>query len=332
MSTVDALNASLEAVTRRIFPGAQGVAGLRRLTGGASQETWAFEAITADGALPLILRRAPGGDRQHETAIGLEAEAELIRLAGAAGVPEPEVRYVLTPADGIGRGFIVDFISGETIGRKIVREAALAEARKTLAWRCGQVMATIHAIPLDRLPPLRRTTAAGRVEEIYARYKAGGRPRPVFSMALEWLRANLPPQPAKPVLVHGDLRNGNIIVGPDGLRAVLDWEIAHIGDPIEDLGWICVGPWRFGAIDEPVGGFGSREELMAGYAAGGGGAVDAEHIKFWEVLGSTWWGVACAAMTQSFRDGSDPTADRAMIGRRASESEIDLMNLLAARR
>ena len=333
MSSVEELNGPLAVVTRRAIAGATGITGLRRLSGGASQETWAFEAVTPAGSLPLILRRAPGGDRQHESAVGLEGEAELIRLAGEAGVPEPPVHYVLRPEDGFGRGFILGFVEGETLGRKIVRDETFAEARKTLAFRCGEVMAMIHALPIERLPKqLRVATASGRIEEIYARYKADGRPRPVISLAFEWLRANLPPEPEKPLLVHGDFRNGNLIIGPEGLRAVLDWEIAHIGDPIEDLGWICVGPWRFGGIDKPVGGFGAREEMIAGYAAGGGGEVVLEHIKFWEVLGSTSWGVSCSAMTHSFRDGIDQTADRAMIARRSSENEIDLMNLMAPRR
>ncbi len=331
MSCDEDISTRLDVVVRRAFDGAR-LAGLRRLSGGASQETWAFEVVGPSGATPLILRRAPGGERVHDSAVGLEGEAELMRLARAAGVPEPEVHYVLKPEDGVGRGFIVGFVEGETLGRKIVRDEKFAEARKTLAWRCGQVMAMIHALPTDRLPPLRTASAATRVEEIYARYKADGRPRPVIALAFEWLRAHLPPEPERPILVHGDFRNGNLIIGPDGLRAVLDWEIAHLGDPIEDLGWICVGPWRFGGIDKPVGGFGSREEMIAGYQAGGGGPVDLAHIKFWEVLGSTSWGVSCSAMTHTFRDGIDRTSDRAMIARRASENEIDLLNLLIPRR
>jgi hypothetical protein len=118
-------------------------------------------------------------------------------------------------------------------------------------------------------------------------------------------------------------------IGPDGLRAVLDWEVAYLGDPIKDLGWICVGPWRFGGIDKPVGDFCTYEELVAGYEAGGGGKESLEHIRFWEALGSTSWCIACSAMTHIFRDSADPTADRAMIARRTSENEIDLMNLLA---
>jgi aminoglycoside phosphotransferase (APT) family kinase protein len=331
LSSVDELNAGLNKAAARIYPGATGIAGLQRLSGGASQETWSFDAVTPAGNIRLILRRAPGGDRVHDSAVGLEGEAALIKLAREAGVPEPEIHYVLDPADGMGRGFVCGFIEGETLGRKIVRDERFAEARRTLAFECGRTMARIHQLPVEMLPKMRVATAAGRVEEIYARYKADGRPRPVISLAFEWLRAHLPPEPEHPKLVHGDFRNGNLIIGPDGLRAVLDWEIAHLGDPIEDLGWVCVGPWVFGGIDKPVGGFGTIEEMVAGYKAGGGDDVDPIHIKWWTVLGSTSWGVSCSAMTHTFRDGIEKTADRAMIARRSSENEIDLMHLLAPR-
>jgi len=130
--------------------------------------------------------------------------------------------------------------------------------------------------------------------------------------------------------VHGDFRNGNLIIGQDGVRAVLDWELAHFGDPMEDLGWICVNSWRFGEIDKPVGGFGSREELFAGYEAAGG-KIDAASVTFWEVMGTLRWGVMCCGMMQGFRRSPDHSMERAMIGRRASETEIDLLRLLAPR-
>jgi aminoglycoside phosphotransferase (APT) family kinase protein len=111
---------------------------------------------------------------------------------------------------------------------------------------------------------------------------------------------------------------------------VLDWELAHTGDPMEDLGWICVNSWRFGEIDKPVGGFGTREELFAGYEAAGRG-VDPGRVRFWEVMGTLRWGVMCCGMMQRFRIGPEHSIERAMIGRRASETEIDLLRLLASR-
>jgi aminoglycoside phosphotransferase (APT) family kinase protein len=129
--------------------------------------------------------------------------------------------------------------------------------------------------------------------------------------------------------VHGDFRNGNLIFDQTGVAAVLDWELAHVGDPMEDLGWICVNSWRFGFIDKPVGGFGSFEDLAAGYEAGGGAPVDRGAARWWEVFGTIRWGAMCAAMTASFR-GADPSVERAMIARRTSETEIDLLRLLKA--
>jgi aminoglycoside phosphotransferase (APT) family kinase protein len=155
-------------------------------------------------------------------------------------------------------------------------------------------------------------------------------PRPVFELALRWLSRNDPGPAQEVTLVHGDFRHGNLIIGPDGVRAVLDWELAHLGDPMEDLGWICVNSWRFGEIDKPVGGFGTREELFAGYEDGGR-RVDATRVKFWEVMGTLRWGVMCCGMMRRFRIGPDHSMERAMIGRRASETEIDLLRLLAPR-
>ena len=128
--------------------------------------------------------------------------------------------------------------------------------------------------------------------------------------------------------LHGDFRHGNLLIGPDRVRGVLDWEISHLGDPMEDLGWICVNSWRFGEIDKPVGGFGSREELFEGYEAAGGDPVDPQRVRTWEVLGTLKWGIMCMTMYQIFASGGDPSVERAAIGRRSSETEIDLLALL----
>jgi aminoglycoside phosphotransferase (APT) family kinase protein len=221
------------------------------------------------------------------------------------------------------------FVEGETLGGRIARGEALAAARPHLARQCGEILARIHTLDPDAFPELRRWTTPDLLDQWEASYRASAWPRPVFELALRWLREHCPPPPRRPRLVHGDFRNGNLMIGPEGVRAVLDWEIAHVADPMEDLGWICVNSWRFGVADKPVGGFGQREELWAGYEAAGGAPVDRDHALFWEVFGSLRWGVMCAGMTAAFRD-ADPSVERAVIARRTSETEVDLLRLLAA--
>ncbi|CCD97670.1 conserved hypothetical protein [Bradyrhizobium sp. STM 3809] len=313
------------------MPGATGVRDAAKLSGGASQETWRFDIVHPAGDVGAILRRSPKGyGAAPGRAAGLDNEAALMRLASAAGVPSPEVLHVLRPEDDLGTGFIMRRVEGETIARKILRDAEFAAARPRLARQLGGIAAGIHGIARAALPALREMNATKEIAELRREYQSFDWPRPVFDLALRWLEQNDPGPSTEITLVHGDFRNGNLIIGPDGVRAVLDWELAHLGDPMEDLGWICVNSWRFGEIDKPVGGFGPREELFAGYEAAGR-KVDASRVKFWEVMGTLRWGVMCCGMMQRFRIGPDHSMERAMIGRRASETEIDLLRLLAPR-
>ncbi len=311
--------------------GATGIVGAVRLSGGASQETWSFDIVHPDGNIGAILRRAPQGyGAAPARAAGLNAEAVLMRLAHSAGVPSPRVLHVLQPQDDLGTGFIMERVEGETIPRKILRDDQFAQARPKLARQLGKVLATIHGLSLQLLPELRRMTAAKEIAELERDYRSFEWPRPVFELALRWLRERDPGPSEEVTLVHGDFRHGNLIIGPDGVRAVLDWELAHTGDPMEDLGWICVNSWRFGEIDKPVGGFGAREELFAGYESAGR-RVDPDRVMFWEVMGTLRWGVMCCGMMQRFRLGPEHSVERAMIGRRSSETEIDLLRLLVPR-
>jgi aminoglycoside phosphotransferase (APT) family kinase protein len=313
-------------------PGATGVVGVARLSGGASQETWSFDIVHPNGNIGAILRRAPPGyGASPGRAAGLDAEARLMQLAHDAGLPSPRVMHLLAPQDELGAGFIMARVEGETIARKILRDAQFAKARPILARQLGKVIAGIHGLPASKLPKLRQMTSTKEIADLDREYRSFGWPRPVFELALRWLRDRDPGPPREVTLVHGDFRHGNLIIGPDGVRAVLDWELAHTGDPMEDLGWICVNSWRFGEIDRPVGGFGSREELFAGYEAAGH-SVDPARVMFWEVMGTLRWGVMCCGMMQRFRLGPDHSMERAMIGRRSSETEIDLLRLLAPRR
>jgi len=313
------------------YPGATGVAGAAKLSGGASQETWSFDIVHPQGSVGAILRRSPKGyGAAPSRAAGLDAEAKLMQLAHDAGLPSPQVLHVLEEKDELGTGFIMRRIEGETIPRKILRDGQFADARPRLAHQLGRIAAGIHGLARAQLPKLREMTASKEIAEIGREYRSFNWPRPVFELALRWLSRNDPGPPEEMTLVHGDFRHGNLIIGPDGVRAVLDWELAHVGDPMEDLGWICVNSWRFGEIDKPVGGFGSREELFAGYEEAGR-KVDPGRVTFWEVMGTLRWGVMCCGMMQRFRSSPDHSMERAMIGRRASETEIDLLRLLAPR-
>ena len=326
-SPTEALAETLADLARRAL-GAEGIEGLTRLSGGATQELWAFDT-TGPAPEQLILRRNPGWQLGSGATIGLTKEGEVVRLVHAAGVAVPEVRHVLAEADGLGQGYIMRRIAGETLGRKIARDPAYAEARKTLAFECGKAMAQTHAVDRAALPELPVKPPAGMLAELEAGYRATTTPRPVMELAMRFLKERLPTEPQL-TLVHGDFRNGNIIVGEEGLRAVLDWELAYLGDPMADLGWICVNSWRFGELENPVGGFGRREDLFAGYEAGGGGKVDPERVRFWEVLGVMRWGLMCAGMVNAFRSGASVSVERPMIARRASETELDLIDLLGA--
>jgi aminoglycoside phosphotransferase (APT) family kinase protein len=298
------------------------VAQVRRLSGGASKETWAFTV----GGRPLILRRSPGG-QAITTAASLAAEAALIQAAGAVGVTAPKVVRVCPDSDGLGEAFIMESVAGETLGRRIVQGEAFAAIRPDLARRCGAEMARIHAVPLPGLPTLETTDAAAVIARYEDAYREMGARRPVLEAAFVWL-SKLAPPPADPVLVHGDFRNGNLIVDQDkGLAAVLDWELAHLGDPAEDLGWICVNSWRFGGA-APVGGFGAYEDLLAGYTEAGGAPVSLARLRYWQAVGSLKWAVMCLMMYASYASGRDPSVERAMIGRRTSEAEIDLVVLM----
>jgi hypothetical protein len=158
-------------------------------------------------------------------------------------------------------------------------------------------------------------------------YDGLDRPHPVFEMALRWLEANRP-QAERTTVVHGDFRNGNFIMGSDGLRAVIDWELAHIGDPVEDIGWLCVKSWRFGR-PAPVGGFGSYDELFAAYERESKTAVDRESARWWEMFGTFKWGVICILQTHKHLSGAERSVELAAIGRRVCEVEHDLLLLLA---
>ncbi len=323
-------NAQLGQFIGRIFPGAQ-VIDVQQLTAGASQQTFRVSVRNREGhETNYALRRAqPGLERSTYGQVTPRVEAELLELASSAHVPVPKVIESLRSTDGLGDGYLMEWLQGETMGQRIVKSPELQIARENLAFECGQALARIHAIEApDRLREvLHLVSPEDLVRETWQAYIALETPQPMIDFTAQWLLSNLPSQ-SDIALVHGDFRNGNLMVSEQGIKAVLDWELCHLGDPMRDLGWLCVNSWRFGRRDLPVGGFGTVAELVAGYEAEGGNCVDRDALHFWEVFGSFWWSVTTLGMAKTWRTGETPSVERPVIGRRSSEAQMDCVHLL----
>ena len=326
----DDLRKALIELLSTIYEGEIQLVGLSRLSGGANMETWAMDAVLENSSHPLILRRMPGekNDLNEVGNIDLATEAELITIVADHGVAVPQIVHVLCPSDGLGIGFLMSREPGLALPKRILKDPDLKKAREVLAFECGKVLAKIHRIPLEKIP-----TSLEHVDEIdinktmQVKLDNYANSSPVHQLALNWLRDNLP-VPREKTLVHGDFRNGNILVDANGITAILDWELAHIGNPVEDLGYLCGNVWRFGNHDQPVGGFGQYDDLLDGYRAVAGWAPEVEEVRHWEIYCAMNWAMACLTMLDLYRSRADASIERAAVGRRLSESEIDLLLLL----
>jgi aminoglycoside phosphotransferase (APT) family kinase protein len=316
------------ALARTLGPGLR-VEELRRVSGGASRETWLFDAHGAGGVRhELVLRRDPGA---QAGATDRATEYALLAVTSAAGVAVPRPLVLLEAADGLGNGFVMERIEGETIARRILRDAEYAAARPLLAAQCGTIAAAIHATDTSSLPPLPILDAPAQLLQYRSLLDALGEPHPALELGLRCLEERLPPPTPTPRLVHGDFRNGNLVVGADGVRAVLDWELAHLGDPAEDLGWLCVRSWRFGVDNMVVGGFGCLDTLLDAYHAAGGDTPTPEVVHFWMTLGTLKWGAMTVLQAFAHLQGAVRSVELATLGRRVVEMEWDLLDALAGR-
>ncbi|MDL5158887.1 phosphotransferase family protein [Actinomycetospora termitidis] len=294
------------------------VTDLRRVSAGASRETWTFEA---DGRA-LVLRRDPP---EVPRPVEMRREAECFRACAAAGVPIPTLVAVGDGSDAVGSPYLImERLDGETLPGRLLRDERWADVRARLPRQFGRVLARIHALDPADVPSLERIDDP--VDSLRAQHDAFDEPRPALEAAFRWLSAH-PPSGTGSAVVHGDFRNGNLLIDDDGLAAVLDWELAHLGDPREDLGWLCARAWRFGAVEE-VGGFGPREELFAGYAEVAGARPDADDVRWWEVYACVHWAVICRIQAERHLGGSERSMEMAVLGRRAVEAEYDALLVL----
>jgi aminoglycoside phosphotransferase (APT) family kinase protein len=298
---------------------------LTSIPGGASRETWMVESDLGR----WVLRRDPKGS---VSLVPMAEEFALIKSASEAGAPVPEP--LAFEADG-GRfgspGLLMAHVDGTSVAPRILRKPEFESARAALTSQLGDALARIHAIDpggLDGvLPSAAGDPALDQISEWERQLDEIGEPLPAVELGLRWLRANAP-EPAEARLVHGDFRLGNFIVDRDGLAAVIDWELAHLGDPAEDIGWLCIRSWRFGNDELPVAGVGRLEDFLAAYEAAGGDPVDQERIRYWEAFGNVKWAVICARQANDHLTGVRRSHELASLGRRVCEPEWDLLQLV----
>jgi len=305
------------------------VEGLAQLSGGASAETWRFDLQCGDETLPCILRRSATEDRNRfATSISKATEAELQRLARREGVPAPTILFELAPEQGMGEGYVMLRVDGETLAPRILKAPELEQARTLLTGQCGRILADLHRVNINGLKDtLEDQSALPQLDQLETLYRSFEQPQPVFEYGLRWLRENAP-KSTDLALVHGDFRNGNFVVDASGMAAVLDWELSHLGDPAEDLGWLCVRSWRFSHPENPVGGFGQIDELLTAYQQAGGKPIDSQRLRYWQAFGTLRWGVICLFQVFSHLRGEQTSVELAAIGRRVSETESDLLELI----
>ena len=309
---------ALQAVLEPVLGAPVAIADLHRLSGGASRETWAF---TANGR-PLILRRDPPGRPGFAGSMRLEADS--MRACAAHGLRVPEV-ILDDDGDALGTaGLVMARVPGETLARKILRDDEYAAAREVLVAQLGEFLAGLHAIDPAEVPLAKEYDS---VAEYWSAYEHVADSSATFEKAYAWLLDNKPERTAT-TIVHGDLRLGNVIVDDAGLAAAIDWELVHLGDPLEDLGWLCVKAWRFGEPLE-VAGLGPIDQLVDAYESAGGRPVDRGALHWWLVQKTLQWGIGCMGQANADLSGAVRSHELAAVGRRVAEQEWDLVELLA---
>jgi len=318
------------------------VTGLRQLAGGASCRVYSFDLAGCGESRTLVLRLdAVGGTAGNAAGTLRQEEYELLAAAARAGVTVPAVHWYGAEGEGLGGAFFVmDLVAGEAIARHLLRDERYRRTRSALPRDLARELARIHAVDIEdpRLGFLTARVAAGADPRRFALDEVGKyrqlleafsnqQPYPLLTLVARWLAQHAPVL-ARPALVHGDFRVGNVMFDEERLTAVLDWELCHVGDPVEDLGWLCVRTWRFGSDDKAAGGLCSREELCRHYADRGGRAVEPEALRYWELFGNWKWAIICRVQAARAKAGRHPDVELATIGRRVAETEWEILDLL----
>ena len=315
------------------------VSDLYRIPGGASRETWSVDARWLDNGREVsrgfIFRRDPDASL---LVTERDVEFRVMQAVAAHGVPVPRMHWLETESAWLDRPFFVmERIDGcETSPTKVLMDPRFFPARDRLAGEFVDILARIHALDwraagLEFLGSLVSETDCAKTE--IEKWEAvvdrdALEPQPVLHAAFRWLRRS-PPSPARRiVLVHADYRTGNFLCTPEGeIKGVLDWEMTHLGDPMEDVAWACIRPWRW-LGDEKIGGLMERADFYRRYEEASSIVVNEYAVRFWEVLGNVKLAAIFITGARSYCDGRTRSPMMAFLGRNIARLELEIMDLM----
>jgi aminoglycoside phosphotransferase (APT) family kinase protein len=309
---------------------------LELLPGGAVQESWRLDAWLDRGELAGTQRLVLRTDAATALGIGLDraGEFQVLRAVHAAGIAAPQPLLLCQDRSVIGAPFfLMRALPGAATPAAIVA-GALGGDRAALGAALARALAAIHRIRPPRadlvcLGAAPADAAAAGIAACERLLAQDGAPHPVAEWGVRWLLRYAPP-PAPSVLCHGDFRTGNFLADATGLTGILDWEFARWGDGDADLGWFCLGSWRFGAYEREAGGIVGREDFLAAYEAASGRTVERERLRWWEVMAALRWLVIALRQRDRWRIGGEPSLDLALTGRRPAECELEILKLTEA--
>ncbi len=266
------------------------IEGLKRFHGGSSRETFRFTAHDGRGRVRgLVLRRDPSA-----SLIDTERTLEFRAYQSFHGtlVPVPEPVALETDDRWLGRPFfLMEEIEGGTAASPFA-EGVYAGMEDRLGHAVWTILGTIAGADALRLP-LAGCVDRPDLDGCWRReldYWEGVidtdelEPQPIVRAAIRFLRRNPPPPAPKLSVVHGDFRSGNFLYGEDGtVRAVLDWEMAHLGDPHEDLAWAMDPLWSHNTPDRPAGLL-PRGQALRLWQQASGLLVNEASLRWWSVF------------------------------------------------
>jgi aminoglycoside phosphotransferase (APT) family kinase protein len=297
------------------------------LAGGASRDTWLFTASTPTRTERLVLRRDLP-TQMFDDALTREQEFRVMRTAYEHGVKVANVRYLCTDPSVLGgQFFIMDYVAGISIGVKVVHAPELAQARAHLPEQLAEQLARIHTMPTQDLPFLAHTDAPKTIAQMYSILDALQVKSPTWEWCLRWAQRHQP-QASLTCYIHGDYRIGNLLIDETGLTAVIDWEFGHLGDPNEELAYICMRDWRFGNGNLHFGGISDRETFLRAYERHSGQSVHRASVDWWEIMGNIRWGIICMSQANRHLSGAEPSVELASLGRRSAEMQLEALRLI----